>query len=102
MHKNYILKVEVFKLLCSVGFLLYMSYNRGAYENDSGLSEFSKESWIKCACLHVCVCGALYEAVIVSFLAALKQSDNPGVVNPRTAAQAVSTHPDSTQERTLS
>ena len=46
-----------------------------------------------CVCLCVCVrayeCGALYEAVILSILAALKQSDNPGIVNPRTAAQAV-------------
>lgn len=43
---------------------------------------------------------ALYEAVIVSILAALKQSDNPGMVNPRPAAQAVSAHTDSTQEHT--
>lgn len=54
------------------------------------------------ACAYVCVCGVLYEAVILSILAALKQSDNPGVVNPRTAAAAVSTHTDSTQEHTLS
>lgn len=54
-----------------------------------------------CVFACICVCGALYEAVIVSVLAALKQSDNPGTVNPRTAAQAVSAHPDSTQEHTL-
>lgn len=51
-------------------------------------------------CICACECGALYEAVILSILAALKQSDNPGVVNPRTAAQAVSAHTDSTQEHT--
>lgn len=48
-------------------------------------------------CICACECGALYEAVILSILAALKQSDNPGIVNPRTAAQAVSANTDSTQ-----
>lgn len=48
-----------------------------------------------------CVFGALYEAVILSILAAQKQSDNPGVVNPRTAAQAVSGYTDSEQEHTV-
>ncbi len=51
-------------------------------------------------CIRACECGALYEAVISSVLAALKQSDNPCIVNPRTAAQAVSAHTDSTQQCT--
>lgn len=53
-----------------------------------------------CVCVYtvcVCACDALYEAVILSILVALKQSDNPSVVNPRTAAQAASVHSDSTQ-----
>ncbi|MEQ2256255.1 hypothetical protein ILYODFUR_022450 [Ilyodon furcidens] len=51
----------------------------------------------------MCERDGLYEAVIASILAALKQSDNPSVVNPRTAAQAVtSNHSGSTQECTPS
>lgn len=41
-------------------------------------------------CICVCECSVLYEAVILSVPAALKQSVNPGIVNPRTAAPAVS------------
>lgn len=47
----------------------------------------------------VSVCCALREAVISSIPAALQQSDNPGHVNLRTAAAAVSTHNDSTHSR---
>lgn len=87
-HMNYILKVEVFN--CFVVSASFCTFP------ESGLSQFSKESRIKCVCVFVCMCvrecGALYEAVILSILAALKQSDNPDVVNPRTAAQAVSAH----------
>lgn len=56
------------------------------------LSSARKVGLSVCAFVCICVreCVALYEAVILSILAAQKQSDNPGVVNPRTAAQAVS------------
>lgn len=50
----------------------------------------------------MCECGGLYEAVIASILEPLKQSDNPSVVNPRIAAQAVTNNPHPQQHaRTL-
>lgn len=54
-----------------------------------------------CVCLRegVSACCVLCEAVISSIPAALQQSDNPGHVNLRTAAAAVSTHNDSTHNR---
>lgn len=64
-----------------------MQHFRGA-NSKYGLPKFSKQGWIKCVCVREC--DALYEAVILSILAALKQSDNPGIVNPWTAAQALS------------
>lgn len=45
------------------------------------------------------VCCVLYKAVIVSIPTDLQQSDNPGKVNPRNAAAAVSMHDDSTHNR---
>lgn len=52
-----------------------------------------------CLCEGVRACCVLCEAVISSIPAALQQSDNPGIVNPRSAAAAVSTHDDSTHKR---
>lgn len=47
----------------------------------------------------LCECYVLYKGVIASIPTALQQSDNPGKVNPRTAAAAVSMYGDSTHNR---
>lgn len=82
---KYILKVEVFNC-----YVVVVSFGRKVRE----------------ARLHMCVlcdgvsvCCVLYKAVIASIPTALQQSDNPGKVNPRTAAAAVSMHDDSTHNR---
>lgn len=83
---KYILKVEV-----SNCYVVVVSFGRMVRE----------------ARLHMCVlcegvsvCCVLHKAVIASIPTALQQSDNPGKVNPRTAAAAVvSMHDDSTHNR---
>lgn len=91
-HINYILKLEGFNC-----FVVSASFCTGNIIEERipwvGVIWVEQEE-LDYVCLFVCrcacKCGALYEAVILSILAALKQSDNPGVVNPRTVS--VSTH----------
>lgn len=83
METSNLLKVEVFNC-----YVVVVSFGRRVSE--AGLCT------CVCLCEGVSVCCVLYEAVISSIPAALRQSDNPSKVNPRTAAAAVSTHNDST------
>lgn len=98
---NYILKVEVFNCFVVSASFCTCPKTEARLNMTMGYLSPARRVGLSVLFACICVCGALYEAVIVSVLAALKQSDNPGAVNPRTAAQAVSAHPDSTQEHTL-
>lgn len=82
---KYILKVEVFNC-----YVVVVSFGRRVGE--AGLR-------MCVLCEGVSVCCVLYKAVIVSIPTDLQQSDNPGKVNPRNAAAAVSMHDDSTHNR---
>lgn len=82
---KYTLKVEVFNC-----YVVVVSFGRRVGEVGLRMCVF---------CGGVSVCCVLYKAVIASIPTALQQSDNPGKVNPRTAAAAVSMHDDSTHNR---